>query len=60
MNPMKKEKNKAAQALAKLRHIKSPRPAEDYKKMSELGRAGREAYWKKRKEEKDAVDTSSA
>lgn len=37
----KKEKNKAAVELARLRHIKSPKPKEYYVKISKLGVAAR-------------------
>ena len=50
---MKKQKNKAAQALAKLRHEKSPKDREFYKRISDLGAEGRARYWRERREKKE-------
>lgn len=47
-------KNKAAQEMAKLRHIKSPKPKEFYK---ELSRKGVEAKKKKKLELYKLVNT---
>lgn len=49
-----KNKNKAAQALAKLKHKKNPMPREHYVHMSKLGV---EARRKKREEEKARKDS---